>query len=209
MTHYNSLNVKLSNSQLNKLKSAIKNETDVILRLSLNMVGISNKENNFPHKLLVTNRQVLSLRKAFNSHTSADIKFSKAQLTKMQKGGFLRFLGPLLKSGLPLLKSGLPLSMLGLIAAASAADAAINKKIVGSGNHTILIISNNDMQNLLKMVKSLEDTGILVDGITEPVNEIKEQNAGFLSMLVGTFISRFIRKYVSRQRCYKSWRRNN
>ena len=80
MTQYNGLNVKLSNSQLNKLKSAIKNGTDVVLRLSLNLVGNSNNETNFPHKLLLTNRQILSLRKEFNNHTSADIKFSKAQL---------------------------------------------------------------------------------------------------------------------------------
>ena len=188
MTQYNSLNVKLSNSQINKLKSAIKNEIDVILRLSSNMVGNSNNETNFPHKLLLTNRQILSLRKAFNNHTSADIKFSKAQLTKMQKGVFLRFLAPLLKSGLPLLKSVIkPFGMLGLTAAASSTDAAINEKILGSGNHITLIISNDDMQDLLKIVKSLEDSGILLDGITETVeNEIKEQKRGFLSMLVGT-----------------------
>ena len=105
MARYNSLNVKLSNSQLNKLKSAIKNRTDVVLRLSSSMVGNSDDEISFPHKLLLTNRQSLSLRKAFNNHTSADIKFSKAQLTKMQKAGFLKFLMPLLKSGLPLLES--------------------------------------------------------------------------------------------------------
>ena len=76
----------------------------------------------------------------------------------MQKGGFLKFLMLLLKSGLPLLKSVIkPLGVLGLTAAASATDAAINKKILGSGNHTTLIISNNDMQDLLKIVKSLED----------------------------------------------------
>ena len=75
MTQYNSLNVKLSNSQLNKLKPAIKNGTDVVLRLSSNMVGNSDDEINFPHKLLLTNKQTLSLRKAFNNHTSADIKF--------------------------------------------------------------------------------------------------------------------------------------
>ena len=188
MTQYNSLNVKLSNSQLNKLKSAIKNGIDVVLRLSSNMVGNSYDEINFPHKLLLTNRQTLTLRKAFNNHTSADINFSKAQITKMQKGGFLKFLMPLLKSGLPLLKSVVkPLGMLGLTAAASATDAAINKKILRSENHTTLIIYNNDMQDLLKIVKSLEDRGILLNGITETVeNEVKEQKGGFLSMLLGT-----------------------
>ena len=185
MTQYNSLNVKLSNSQINKLKSAIANETDMILRLSLNMVGNSNNETNFPHKLLLTNRQILSLRKTFNNHTSADINFSKAQLTKIQKGGFLRFLTPLLKSGLPLLKSVIkPLCMLGLNAAASATDGAININILGSGNHITLIISNDDMQDLLKIVKLLEDSGILLDGITETLeNELKDQKGGFLSML--------------------------
>ena len=108
-------------------------------------------------------------------------------LTKMQKGGFLKFLMPLLKSGLPLLKSVVkPLGMLGLTAAASATDAAIKKKILGSGNHATLIISNNDMQDLLKIVKSLEDSGILLNGITETVkNEVKEQKRGFLSILLG------------------------
>ena len=129
MIQYNSLNVKLPNSQLNKLKSAIKNGTDVILRLSSNMIGNSDDEANFLHKLLLTNRQVANIRKASANHTSADIKLSKAQLTKIQKGGFLRFLAPLLKSRLPLLKSVIkPLGMLGLTAAASATDAAINKK---------------------------------------------------------------------------------
>ena len=86
------MNVNLSNySQLNKLKSAIKNETDVILRLSSNMIGNSDDETNFPHKLLLTNRQVANLRKAFANHTSTDAKLSKAQLNKMQKGGFLKF----------------------------------------------------------------------------------------------------------------------
>ena len=77
MFKYNSLNVKLSNSQLNKLKSAIKNETEVVLRLSSNVVG--HNETNFPHKLLLTNRQVTNLRKAFTNHLSTDIKLSKTE----------------------------------------------------------------------------------------------------------------------------------
>ena len=120
MTQYNSSNVKLSNSQVNKSKSAIK--TDVILKYSSNMIGNSDDEANFPHKLLLTNRQVANIRKAFANHTSTDIRFSKAQLTKMLKGGFLRFLAPLLKSVIK------PLGVLGLTAAASATDAARNKK---------------------------------------------------------------------------------
>ena len=133
MTQYNSLNVKLSNSQLNKLKTAIKNETDVILRLSSNMIGSSEDETNFPHKLLLTNRQVANLRKDFANYLSTDIKLSKTQLPKMiQLGGFLgRLLCPLLKIGLPLMKSVIQslaksvLIPLGLTAAASAADVGI------------------------------------------------------------------------------------
>ena len=103
MTQYNSLNVKLSNSQLNKLKSSIKNETDVVLRISSNMVSNSNDNINFPHELLLTNRQVANIRKAFAKNTSTDIKLSKTQLSKMiQSGGFLgnllgKLAGPLMK----------------------------------------------------------------------------------------------------------------
>ena len=110
MTQYNSLNVKLSNSQLNKLKSSIKNETDVVLRISSNMVSNSNDNTNFPFKLLLTNRQVADIRKAFAKNTSTDIKLSKIQLSKMiQSGGFLgnllgKLAGPLMKVAMPLAK---------------------------------------------------------------------------------------------------------
>ena len=161
MTQYNRLNTKLSNSQLNKLKSAIKNENDVVIRLSPSMIGDSNDKTNFLHELLQTNRQVSSIRKAFSNNSSVDIKFSKAQLSKMiQSGGFLgKLLGPLLKTGLPLIKSVIaPLAKsvlipLGLTAAAAAANAGIHKKILGSGNNTTLIITNKDMNDLTKIVK--------------------------------------------------------
>ena len=130
MTQYNTLNVKLSNSQFNKLKSAIKHGTEAILNLSSNTVGDSNDENNFPHKLLLTNTHVLKLRKGFANNSSANINLSKTQLNKIGKsGGFLgRLLGPLLKNGLPLIGNVLKtlvksvLMPLGLTAAASATD---------------------------------------------------------------------------------------
>ena len=81
MTQYNSLNVKLSNSQLNELKSAIKNQSEVVLRLSSNIIG--DNESNFPHNLLLTDRQVSNIRKAFADNSSADIKLSKTQLSKI------------------------------------------------------------------------------------------------------------------------------
>ena len=103
---------------------------------------IGDNETRFPHRLLLTNRQVANLRKAFANYLSADIKLSKTQLSKIiQAGGFLgRLLGPLLKTALPLIKNVIKLLAksvlipLGLTAAASAADAGINKKVLGSGN---------------------------------------------------------------------------
>ena len=134
MIQYYSLNVKLSNSQLHKLKSAIKNETDVVLRLSSNMIGNSNDKTNFPYKLLLTNRQVANLHKAFANYSSTDIKLSKTQLSKIiQSGRFVgKLFGPLLKTGLPLMKNVIQplvksvLTPLGLTVAASAADPGIH-----------------------------------------------------------------------------------
>ena len=101
MTQYNSFNVKLSNSQVNKFKSSLKNETDVVLRLSSNTIGYSKDKANFPHELLLTDRQVSSIRKAFANNSLINIKLSTTQLSKMtQSGGFLgRLLGALLKTG--------------------------------------------------------------------------------------------------------------
>ena len=156
---------------------------------------IGDNETNFPHKLLLTNRQVSNLRKAFSNHSLADIKLSKSQLSKMiQSGGFLgRLLGPLLKTGLPLAKNVIkPLAksvliLLGLTAVASAADAEIRTKILGSGNMTTLIISNDEIEDIIKKVISLEDSGLLLKGVTKTVqNEVKEQEGGFLSLLLGT-----------------------
>ena len=97
MTQYISLNIKLSNSQLNKLKSTIKNKAKAVLRLSSNMIG--DDETNFTYKLLIANRQAANLRKYFADKSSMDIKLSKNQISKMiQSVGFLgRLLGPLLK----------------------------------------------------------------------------------------------------------------
>ena len=187
MTQYNTLNVILSNSQLNKLKPAIKNETKVTLNLASNVVRDSNNEIDFPHKLLLTNTQVSKLRKAFANNSSANIKLSKTQLHKIGQSweilGWL--LGPLLKHGLPLIGNVLkPLAKsvlitLGLTAAAWATDAAIHKKMFGSGN-TTLIISNEEMNDIMKIVKSLEKSGSLIKDLSETIkNETKEQKEDF------------------------------
>ena len=190
MTQYNSLNVKLSNSQLNKLKSSIKNETDVVLRISSNMVGNSNDNTNFPHELLLTNRQVANTCKAFAKNTSTDVTLSKTQLSKMiQSGGFLgnllgKLAGPLMKVAMPLAKN--VLAPLGLTAAMSAIDGSIKKRMLGSGA-TTLIISNDEMDDILKISKSLENSGVLLNGVSETIqHEAKEQRGEFLSMLLGT-----------------------
>ena len=155
---------------------------------------IGDGETNFPHNLLLTNRQVPNLCKVFTEKSSTDVKLSKTQISKIiQPGEFLdKLLGPLLKTGLPLMKNVIkPLAKsvlipLGLTAAASAADAGIHKKILGSGN-TTLIISNNEIEDIIKIVKSLEDSGLLLKGVSETIqNEAKEQRGGFLSMLLGT-----------------------
>ena len=133
---------------------------------------IDDDETNFPHKLLLTNQRAANLRKGFAGKSSNDIKLSKTRISKvMQSGGFLgKLLGPLLKTGLPQIKSVIKPS------AASAADAGIHKKISGSGRHhssssslhhrpfssafhnnTIIIILNDQMKDITKIVKSLED----------------------------------------------------
>ena len=155
---------------------------------------IGDDETNFPVKLLLTNNQVANLRKSFPNNLSTDIKLSKTQLSKMmQSGGFLgRLLGLLLKTGLPLIKNVInPLAksvliLLELTAAASADDAGLHEKILGSDT-TTLIISNDEMEGIMKIVKLLEDSGLLLKGASETIqNETKEQRGGFRSVLLGT-----------------------
>ena len=126
------------------------------MRLSSNLIGNSDDETNFSHKLLLTNIQVASLCKIFTNNSSTDIKLSKTQLSKMIES-WVFLLGPLLKTGLPLMKNVIKLLAksvlipLGLTAAASTADAWTEyiKKMLGSGA-TTLVILNDEMKKLLK-----------------------------------------------------------
>ena len=172
------------------------------------MIGNSDDETNFPDKLLLTNRQVANICRAFAKHTSTNIKLSKTQLSKMiQSGRFLgRLLGPLLRTGLPLMKSVIQtltenvLIPLGLTTLASAGDSGIHKKILGSGHNATLIISNNEMGDILKIVKSLEDSGILLQQVSKTIqNEAKEQKQGFLSMLFGTLGASLLGNMLARK----------
>ena len=128
MVEYNKVNVKLSDTQLKKLKTAVKNKTGTALRISLKMFN----GNDLPHELLLTTRQKTKLRNAFNNNMSADLKLSKAQISKIiQSGGFLGLLlsnlaGQLMKIEVPLEQNAL--APFGITAAASAIDGGIKKK---------------------------------------------------------------------------------
>ena len=132
---------------------------------------------NLPHELFLTQRQITKLRNNIENNLQTDIKLSKAQTSKIIKsGGFLgKLLGPLLKTGLPLLKSVMkPLDLLGLTAASSAIDAGVQKRIYGSGK-TTLVISNEEMNDIMIIVQALENAGILLKGVTKTI-KIKQKN---------------------------------
>ena len=128
MVEYSKLDVKSSDTQLKKLKTAVKNKIGTALRISLKMFN----GNDLPHELLLTTRQKMKVRNAFNNNMSTDLKLSKAQISKIiQSGEFLgsllsKLAGPLIKVAIPLAKN--VLAPLGITAAASAIDAGIQKK---------------------------------------------------------------------------------
>ena len=181
MVEYSKINCKLTNVQLNKLKKSVKSNEGATLRL-----GIKNfNKDELPHELLSTSKQNIKLRNAINNN----IKLSKAQIKKLiQSGGFLgkllsKLAGPLMKVAMPLAKN--VLAPLGLTTAMSAIDGSIQKKIHGSG--VKLIIEQEDMDDVMKIIEALENSGILLKGISKTIeNETKEQRGGFLSMLLGT-----------------------
>ena len=179
MVEYSKVNVKLRDRQLKKLKTAVKNKTGTTLRMSLKMFN----GNDLPQELLLTTRQKTRLRNAFNNNMSTDFKLSRAQIFKIiQSGGFLgsllsKLAGPLMKVAIPLAKN--VLAPLGITAAASAIDAGIQKKIHGSGT-TTLIISNKEMNDIMKIVQALENSNILLKGVTKTMkNKQKNKNEAF------------------------------
>ena len=186
MVEYSKVNAKLTDAQLKILKTAVKDKTGTTLRMSSKRLDV----NDLPHELLLTTRQKTKLINAFNNNMSTNLRLSKAQISKIIKsGGFLgslltKLAGPLMKVAIPLAKN--VLAPLGITAAASAIDARIQKKIHGLGT-TTLIISNQEMNDVMKIVQALEDSNILLKEVTKTIrNETKEQKGGFLSMLLGT-----------------------
>ena len=184
MVEYSKINCKLTNIQLNKLKKAVK-FNEGTLRL-----GIKNfNKDELPHELLLTTRQNTKLRNAINNNLPTDIKLSKAQIKKLIKsGGFLgkllsKLAGALMKVALPLAKN--VLAPLGLLAAMSAIDGSIQKKIQSLG--VKLVIEEEGMNDIMKIIEALENSSILLKGVSKTIaNETKEQRGGFLSMLLGT-----------------------
>ena len=183
MVEYSKVNAKLSDSQLNKVKSSVKNQTGAALRMNIKMFNGSN----LPHELLLTTRQKTKPTSAFENIMATDIKLSKTQMSKIiHSGGFLgSFLstlaGTLMKIAVPLAKN--ILAVLGITAAVSAIDAGIQKKMHGFRT----TISNEGMNGIMKVVQDLEYSDILLKGITKTIeNETKEQKRGFLGMLLGT-----------------------
>ena len=186
MVQYSNVNAKLTDTQLKKLKTAVKNKTGTTLRMNLKMLD----GNDVPYELLLSTRQKTKLRNALSNNISTDLKLSKAQILQIiQSGGFLGLLlsklaGPLMKIAIPLAKNVLAPS--GITAATSAIDAEIQKKINSSGT-TTLIISNEEMNDIMKIVQALEDFNILLKGVTKTIKiETKRQKGGFLSMFLGT-----------------------
>ena len=185
MVEYSKVNCKLTNVQLNKLEKGIKSNEGATLRL-----GIKNfNKDELPHELLVTTRQNTKLRNAINNNLATNMKLSKVQIKKLiQSGGFLgkllsKLAGPLMKVALPLAEN--VLAPLGLTAAMSAIDGSIQKKIHGLG--VKLIIEQEDMNDIMKIIEALENSDILLKGVSKTIeNETKEQRGGFLSMLLGT-----------------------
>ena len=185
MVEYSKVNCKLTNVQFNKLKKAVKFNEGATLTL-----GIKNfNKDELPHELLLTTRQNTKLRNAINDNFSTDKKLSKAQIKKLiQSGGFLgkllsKLAGPLMKVAMPLAKN--VLAPLGLTAAMSAIDGSMQKKIHDSG--VKLIIEQEDMNDIMKIIEALENSGILLKGISKTIkNETKEQRGRFLGMLLGT-----------------------
>ena len=195
MVEYNTVNTKLSDSQLNKLKSNVKNKQGKTLRMNARMFSA----NSVPHELLLTTRQTTKLRNAIEKNMLSDINLSKAQISKIiQFGGFLGSLlsklpGPLMKVAVPFAKN--LLSPLEIMSAASAIDGAIQNKIHGSGTTTL---TNEEMNDIIKIVQALEDSNILLKGVTKTIkNETKEQKGGFLSMLLSTLGSSLVGNLLS------------
>ena len=184
MANYQEARVKLSNTQLNKLKSTTKNKAGTISRL--NKKNFEDEE--LPHELFLTTRQTTKIGNVFANNKSTDVKLSKAQISKIiqSDGSFGSWLGNLGKKSLTniaitLARDNLPGLVSNLtLSAINKSDRKISEKgAVTAGKGFTLFISSEDMNDIIKIRKSLEDSGVLIDGVTK-----KNQEDGFLGALL-------------------------
>ena len=187
MVEYSKINC--TNVQINELEKAAESNEEASLRLGIN-------KDELLHELLLTTRQNTKLRNAINNNLSTDIKFSKAQLKKLiQSGGFLgkllsKLAGPLMKVAMSLAEN--VLAPLGVTAAMSAIDGSIQKKM--RGEEIKLVIEQKDMNEIIKIIGALENSGILLKGVTKTIeNETKEQRGGFFKYGTRYIRNKFIR----------------
>ena len=170
MVEYCEANVKLIDTQLKKLKNAVKNKTGRTLRLNLKIFD----GNDLSHDLLLTTRQKTKLRNSFDNNISTDLNLSKDQISNIiQHGGFLgsflsKLAGPLMKVAVRLTKNVLvPLEITAAVS---------EKKKKHDSGRTTLIISNKEMNDIMKIIQALEDSNILLKGVTKTINnETKKQ----------------------------------
>ena len=192
MVEYERVNLKLSNQQIKKLKEAVKSNNGTTLR-----IGNKNfNKTDLLHEFFLTQTQIYKLREKVDNSMSTDIKLSKAQINKLIKSGgalgsiLARFLPKLIKPALSLGKN--ILVPLGLSAAMSATDAAIQKKIYGSRTKTVEF-SNKDLDDMTKIVKALEDSDVLMKGVMKTLkNDIKRRCFTFNTNVTWYFNSIFI-----------------
>ena len=184
MVQYKKIDLHLTKLQLRKI--ADKNNNGKTIRLS----NKNFNKNQLIHELCLTEQQLNKLRKKIANNMSTDVKSSKVKINEIIKEGgnlgrlLMNFLPKLIKPAISIGKN--ILAPLGLSAVMSATDAAIQKKMYGSGNKT-LIISNNDLNDLIKIGTALEEHNILIRGTTKTIkNNAKKQEGRFLSMLLGT-----------------------
>ena len=186
MVEYNKIDLNLTESQLKKLQNAVKNKNATTIRCS----NTNCNKNKLIHELYLTERLMKKLINKIENNMSTNIKLSTTQINKTIKEGgnlgrlLMNFLPKLIQPAISIEKN--ILASLGLSAAMSATDAAIQKKMYGSGM-TTLVISNDDLDDLIKIITALEEYDILLKGTTQTIeNETKKQEGEFLSVLLGT-----------------------
>ena len=182
----------MSNLLLNKLKSAIKKGTKVTLSLSSNFIRSSNDKTNFPNKLLLTDTQVSKIRKAFANGSSANIKLSKIQLPKIvELGGFMisafdiiNLINPF--KTLPKIINKADELSKKVILSDTIKTVNTSENIIKASKNLLKVpgtgitLTNNEIKDIMKVIKSLENRGILLKGTTR---KITSQEGGFLSFL--------------------------